>query len=115
MSRIKTQYFVCLFKISTTCWYLTAFFIVTYDFDQYMQLINLLYTESVLNLNKFLLKDIRVHSRIHHVKKAAIFDINGTIIKDISSERVFFRYLIEKGIIASKDLLRFTNMFLQGL
>lgn len=111
----KTQYFVCLFGVSTTCWCLTAFFMVTYDFDKYMQLINLLYAESVINLNKFLLKDIRVHSRIHHVKKAAIFDIDGTIIKDISSERVFFRYLIEKGIITSKDLLRFANMFLNNL
>lgn len=49
------------------------------------------------------------------VKKAAIFDIDGTIIKDISSERVFFRYLIEKGIITSGDLLRFANMFLNNL
>ncbi len=49
------------------------------------------------------------------MKKAAIFDIDGTIIKDISSERVFFRYLIEKGIITSKDLLQFANMFLNNL
>lgn len=75
-----------------------------------MQLINLLYAKSVINLNKFLLKGIRVRSRIHHVKKAAIFDINGTIIKNSSSEMVFFRYLIEKGIITSKDLLRFANI-----
>lgn len=49
------------------------------------------------------------------MQKAAIFDIDGTIIKDISSERVFFRYLIEKGIITSKDILRFAHMFLNNL
>lgn len=49
------------------------------------------------------------------MKKAAIFDIDGTIIKDISSERVFFRFLLEKGIITSGDLLRFANMFLNNL
>lgn len=48
------------------------------------------------------------------VKKAAIFDIDGTILRNISSERVFFRYLIEKGIVTSKDLLRFANMFLNN-
>ncbi|MFN3532403.1 MAG: HAD family hydrolase [Candidatus Brocadia sp.] len=49
------------------------------------------------------------------MKKAAIFDIDGTIIKGISSERVFFRFLIEKGIITSRDLLRFANMVLNNL
>src|SRR5574337_1790613 len=49
------------------------------------------------------------------VKKAAIFDIDGTILRNISSERVFFRYLIEKGIVTSKDLLQFANMFLNNL
>lgn len=49
------------------------------------------------------------------VKRAAIFDIDGTILRNISSERVFFRYLIEKGIVTSKDLLRFANVFLNNL
>ena len=49
------------------------------------------------------------------VKKAAIFDIDGTILRNISSERVFFRYLIEKGSVTSKDLLQFANMFLNNL
>jgi HAD superfamily hydrolase (TIGR01490 family) len=64
-----------------------------------------------LNSYGFSLKEARVHSKIHCVKKAAIFDIDGTIIKNISSERVFFCYLIEKKIITSKDILRFANVF----
>ena len=49
------------------------------------------------------------------MKKAAIFDIDGTIIKDISSERVFFRYLLGKGVVTTKDLLRFANVFVNNL
>ncbi|MCF6158154.1 MAG: HAD-IB family hydrolase [wastewater metagenome] len=49
------------------------------------------------------------------MKKAAIFDIDGTIIRNISSERVFFRYLINKKIITSKDLLRLANAFVNKL
>ncbi|NUO07878.1 MAG: HAD-IB family hydrolase [Candidatus Brocadia sp.] len=48
------------------------------------------------------------------VKRAAIFDIDGTILRNISSERVFFRYLIEKGIVTSEDLLRFATVFLNN-
>ncbi len=48
------------------------------------------------------------------VNKAAIFDIDGTILRDISSERVFFRFLIEKRIVTLKDLSRFTNAFINN-
>ncbi len=53
--------------------------------------------------------------RIHTMKKAAIFDIDGTILKDMSSERVFFRYLLNKKIITAKDVLRFTTAFTNNL
>lgn len=49
------------------------------------------------------------------MKKAAIFDIDGTILRNISSERVFFRYLLSKRIITIKDLLQFANVFASNL
>ncbi|KAB2835757.1 MAG: HAD-IB family hydrolase [Candidatus Brocadia sp.] len=49
------------------------------------------------------------------MNKAAIFDIDGTIIRNISSERVFFRYLLDKKLITFQDLLRFANMFFNNL
>ena len=49
------------------------------------------------------------------MKKAAIFDIDGTILRNISSERVFFRYLLGKGVVTTKDLLRFANVFVNNL
>jgi len=49
------------------------------------------------------------------MKRVAIFDIDGTIIRNISSERVFFRYLINKGIVTSKDLLELANAFIRNL
>lgn len=49
------------------------------------------------------------------MKKAAIFDIDGTILRNISSERVFFRYLLHKRIVTTKDLLRFANVFTRNL
>lgn len=49
------------------------------------------------------------------MNKAAIFDIDGTIIRDISSERVFFRYLLEKGLVTFRDLLKFANVFFYNL
>lgn len=49
------------------------------------------------------------------MNKAAIFDIDGTIIRNISSERVFFRYLLEKGLITFGDLFRFANVFFNNL
>ena len=49
------------------------------------------------------------------MKKAAIFDIDGTIIKNISSERVFFRFLFKRKIVTSKDLLRLACIFLSKL
>ena len=49
------------------------------------------------------------------MKKAAIFDIDGTILRNISSERVFFRYLLEKGVITTKDLLQFARVFVTNL
>jgi HAD superfamily hydrolase (TIGR01490 family) len=47
------------------------------------------------------------------VRKAAIFDIDGTIIKGISSERVLFYYLLEKRVINFSSLLRFAAAFLR--
>lgn len=49
------------------------------------------------------------------MKKAAIFDIDGTILRNISSERVFFRYLLSKRIVTIKDLLQFANVFASNL
>lgn len=49
------------------------------------------------------------------MKKAAIFDIDGTIIKNLSSERVLFRYLIDKKIITTRDVLRLAGMFINKL
>ena len=61
------------------------------------------------------MKDTHVLSKIQQMKRAAIFDIDGTIIRNISSERVFFRYLINKGIVTSKDLLQLANAFTRNL
>lgn len=66
-------------------------------------------------MTSFLLKDSMALSKIHYVKKAAIFDIDGTILKNISSERVFFRYLIDKRIVTLKDLLRLASAFINNL
>ena len=49
------------------------------------------------------------------MKRAAIFDIDGTLLRNVSSERVFFRYLLGKGIVTFKDLLRFANVFVNNL
>lgn len=49
------------------------------------------------------------------MEKVAIFDIDGTLIKDISSERVFFRYLLRNRIVTFKDLLRYAGLFLKKL
>jgi len=49
------------------------------------------------------------------MKKAAIFDIDGTILKDMSSERVLFRYLMDKKIVTAKDVLRFATVFVTNL
>lgn len=49
------------------------------------------------------------------MNKAAIFDIDGTIIRNISSERVFFRYLLDKKLITFQDLLRFAKVFFNNL
>ena len=39
------------------------------------------------------------------MRKVAIFDIDGTLIK-VSSERQFFKYLIAEKIVTTKDILR---------
>jgi HAD superfamily hydrolase (TIGR01490 family) len=44
--------------------------------------------------------------------KAAVFDIDNTLLKGHSSERIFIRYLFRKGIITSWDILRFFGLFL---
>ena len=67
------------------------------------------------NLINFTLKHIHVHCKIYYMKKAAIFDIDGTIVRNLSSERVFFRYLIENRIVIFKDLLRFAHTFVRNL
>jgi HAD superfamily hydrolase (TIGR01490 family) len=61
------------------------------------------------------LKGTLAISKICRMKKAAIFDIDGTIIKNISSERVFFRFLFKRKIVTSKDLLRLACIFLSKL
>lgn len=47
--------------------------------------------------------------------KVAIFDIDGTLIKGRSSERIFFWYLVEKKIITNRDLMRYVWFFLKRL
>lgn len=49
------------------------------------------------------------------MERAAFFDIDGTLIKDRSSERIFFRYLVEKKIVTYKDLIRYAWTFLKRL
>ena len=49
------------------------------------------------------------------MEKVAIFDIDGTLIKDCSSERMFFRYLLEEKIITYWDLFRYVRVFLGKL
>lgn len=44
--------------------------------------------------------------------RAAIFDIDNTLLKGHSSERIFIRYLFKKGIITFRDILRFLGIFL---
>ena len=39
--------------------------------------------------------------------RAAIFDIDNTLLKGRSSERIFVKYLLKKGIITPLDMLRF--------
>jgi len=66
-------------------------------------------------IKNFLLKETVLPSKILNVRKAAIFDIDGTILKDISSERVFFFYLLEKKIIKSENLLQFADAFIRNI
>lgn len=47
--------------------------------------------------------------------KAAIFDIDHTILKGHSSERIFIRHLRERGIITPRDIIRFVLTFLTRL
>ncbi len=44
--------------------------------------------------------------------RAAIFDIDNTLLKGGSSERIFIRYLFKRGIITPRDILRFLGKFL---
>lgn len=48
------------------------------------------------------------------MKKAAIFDIDGTLIK-VSSERQFFKYLIAERIVTIKDILRVVKVSLHRI
>jgi len=45
------------------------------------------------------------------MRKVAIFDIDGTLIK-VSSERQFFKYLIAEKIVTTKDILRVVKVSL---
>ena len=45
-------------------------------------------------------------------KRAAIFDIDGTLIKNMSSERLFFKYLVYKRIVTPRDILRYLKVSL---
>lgn len=47
--------------------------------------------------------------------KAAIFDIDHTILKRHSSERIFIKYLHKKGIVTTRDIIRFVSTFLTKL
>lgn len=53
--------------------------------------------------------------RYGNMEKVAFFDIDGTLIKGRSSERIFFWYLIEKGIVTLRDLIRYAGIFLKKL
>lgn len=44
--------------------------------------------------------------------KAAIFDIDHTILKRHSSERIFVKHLLKKGIVTTRDIARFLFTFL---
>lgn len=47
--------------------------------------------------------------------KAAIFDIDHTILKKQSSERIFIKHLREKSIVTTVDIIRFVLTFLTKL
>ncbi|HHT9131471.1 MAG TPA: HAD family hydrolase [Candidatus Tripitaka californicus] len=47
--------------------------------------------------------------------RAAIFDIDNTLLKGRSSERIFIKYLLKKGTITPLDILRFLCTFLFNL
>jgi HAD superfamily hydrolase (TIGR01490 family) len=47
--------------------------------------------------------------------RVAIFDIDNTLLKGRSSERIFIKYLLRKGIISSWDILRFFGDFVVKL
>ncbi|MEE9585261.1 MAG: HAD-IB family hydrolase [Candidatus Brocadiales bacterium] len=47
--------------------------------------------------------------------KAAVFDIDHTILKKQSSERIFIKYLRQKGIVTTRDIVRFIFTFLTKL
>ena len=49
------------------------------------------------------------------MKKAAIFDLDNTLLKCRSSERSFFKYLVTHRIITIEDLFRFATAFLGRL
>ncbi len=49
------------------------------------------------------------------MKKAAIFDIDNTILKRHSSERIFIRYLMRRSIVTARDIARSVFTFLTKL
>lgn len=45
-------------------------------------------------------------------KKVAFIDIDGTLIRKMSSERLFFKYLVYKRIITPRNVLRYLKVSL---
>jgi HAD superfamily hydrolase (TIGR01490 family) len=45
-------------------------------------------------------------------KKVAFIDIDGTLIRKMSSERLFFKYLVYKRIVTPRDILRYLKVSL---
>lgn len=56
--------------------------------------------------------DVKDENKAFQKKKAAFVDIDGTLIRNMSSERLFFRYLIYKGIVTPRDILRYLKVSL---
>jgi len=38
--------------------------------------------------------------------RAAVFDLDGTLLPGVSAERLFIRYLIRRGSVGARQLLR---------
>jgi HAD superfamily hydrolase (TIGR01490 family) len=56
--------------------------------------------------------DTKDENEAFRKKKVAFVDIDGTLIRKMSSERLFFKYLIYKGIVTPRDILRYLKVSL---